>query len=300
MSMNYQSPGSDKSITEEEGVMFAATPVWDRNRKRKGGFGRKAAPAAAASTVAPEPRSFVERDDLALDAPVQRPIPDAYVRTDPVTARPAASAETDGGMVAAIGRPTARTTRSAKSSSVAPVALAAGIVALGAIAGVGWYATQGDDGIPEIAPGGQTEMAAAPLPPVVTTPESPADAAMAVNPPSAAAPPRTTVPSAAPVRQAQARSRPAAAAAPSAGDTGVNASATTLPTGPQPYSTLNPGATPPMVVIPPAVAPTAPTTPTQAAPAPTEAPAAIPETPPTIPQTAPTEEPLTETPPTAS
>lgn len=299
MSMNYQTPGSDKSITEEEGVMFAATPVWDRNRKRKGGFGRKAAPAAAASTVAPEPRSFVERDDLALDAPVQRPMADTYVRPDPVISRLAPSAETDAGMVAAIGRPSARTTRSAKSSSVAPIALAAGVVALGAIAGVGWYATQGDDGIPEMAPGGQTEMSAAPLPPVVTTPETPSEAAMAVNLPNAAAPPRTTVPSA-PVRQAQARSRPAAAAAPSAGDTGVNASAT-LPAGPQPYSTLNPGATPPAEVTPPpAVAPTAPTPPTQAAPAPTEAPAAIPETPPTIPQTAPTEEPLTETPPTAS
>lgn len=292
MSMDYQGRASGKSITEQEGVMFAAQPVWERNRKRKGGFGRKAA-AAPAPVVAPEPRSFAaERDaPMPLDRPVERPVDAPYVRAEPAMA-------SDEGLVAPIGRPTARVSRGSKSKGMGAAALVAGVVTLGAVGAVGWMATQGGDGVPEIAPG-QAEIAAAPLPPLVAEPSTPApqyDPAMEVNPPAAAPPPRATT-RAAPVRPAQSRTRPAVAAAPSAGDTAVNASAT-LPAGPQPYSTLNPGAAPPPAVTPPAAV--TPTTPTQAAPAPTEEPAAIPSTPPTLPDTTTPAVPPTETPPTAS
>jgi hypothetical protein len=291
MSMDFERRDSEKPVTEQEGVMFAAQPIWERRGRKRGAFGRKAAPAAPAPTVSPEPRTFASERDydepMALDTPVanpmdrpmtDRPIAHDYVRADYAPA--AASTlpeEADSGMVAPIGRPSTRADHAPKSKGIAPVALAAGVVALGAMGAVGWYASRDNDGIPEIAPGQPTtsEVAAAPLPPV-DLPPNPQLADTAVNPPlAAAAPPRQTVVRAAPVRTAQARARPAAAA-PSAADTAVNSSAI-IPAGPQPYSTLNPGATPPAPVNP-AITPTPPT---QAAPPPAEAPAEIPATPPT-------------------
>jgi hypothetical protein len=307
MSMDYERNGSDKPITEQEGVMFAAQPVWERNRKRRGFGGRKTTSAAAPetniapmTTVAPEPRSFAaDRDDepMALDTPVT---PGAYPRagytdmrdtratpaeavTTPVSSAPLRNdAAEDAGLVAAIGRPTARGKGTTRSRNMGPAAIAAGVVALGAIGAVGWMASHGDDGVPELSPGQPTEsqVAAAPLPPV-DMPTAPAAADTAVNPPpaataSAAAAARPAAPARAQPRMAQApRTRPAATGAETAG---VNASATTLPTGPQPYSTLNPGAATPPAVDAPATATTAPTSV-----APAEAPAAIPSTPPTLP-----------------
>lgn len=315
MSMDFERNREQKPITEQEGLMFAATPVWERNRKRKG-FGRKTAPAATAapSVVAPEPRSFAgERYDdepMALDTPIhdrsdaaERTVGYERVSTDydPAAApyrTNRASEDSDAGLVAPIGRPAARTERRATSKGMGPVALAAGVVTLGAIGAVGWYASQPGEGVPEMAPGGATtsEMAAAPLPPMDLPPSAPV-ADTAVNPPLAAAapPPRQTV--RAPVRTAEARTRPAEAA-PSAADASVNTS-TTLPAGPQPYSTLNPGATPPPVIAPSTATVTPPVT--EAAPAPAEAPAAIPDTPPTLPnQVTPPADPVTEaTPPTS-
>jgi len=308
MSMDFERRDSEKPVTEQEGAMFAAQPIWERRGRKRSVFGRKAAPAP---TVSPEPRTFASERDydepMALDTPVanpmdrpmtDRPIGHDYVRADYAPA--AASTlpeEADSGMVAPIGRPTTQADSAPKSKSIAPVALAAGVVALGAMGAVGWYASRDNDGIPEIAPGQPTtsEMAAVPLPPV-DLPPNPQVADTAVNPPlAAAAPPRQTVVRAAPVRAAQARARPAAAAAPSAADIAVNTSAT-LPAGPQPYSTLNPGATPPGPVNPTV------TPPTQAAPPPAEAPAEIPATPPTLPsQTTPPTDPAetTVTPPTS-
>ena len=291
MSMNFERDSSDKSVTEQEGVLFAQ-PIWERRSKKRGVFGRKTASTAPSTTIAPEPRSFaVERDDETLaQAPlIERPIEGAYPLRDDYIRREGAGygattpptttmrIEDDASLVAPIGRPTARTTGGARSKSMGPAAIAAGVVTLGALGAVGWYASRGNDGVPELAAGPTSEqVAAAPMAPVV--PAAPVTTDMSVNPPSAA-PPRVTVPAASPVRTA--RARPAAAATPSAGETGVNASTTAaLPEGPQPYSTLNPGALPPALVTPPAT--------TEAAPAPTEAPAAIPATPP-IETPAPTE-----------
>ena len=314
MSMDYNR--SDKPITEQEGVMFAATPVWDRGKKKKGFGARKAAAAAptaaSPSAVAPEPRSFAaERDyeePMALDRPVLTGTP---VQPDPagteyaamgatMAARPTAAPEGDAALVAPLRRTEARRTVKRSGTSRAPAAIAAGVVALGAVGAVGWYASRDNDGIPELAPGQPTtsNVAAAPLSPVDAPPVTPAAAqtAAATPTPDRAAP--------APVRterrmaQAPARTRPAAAA-PSAGESGMNASTTTaLPDGPQPYSTLNPGAAPPAII--PAPAPAAPAT-TEAAPAPMiEAPAAVPVTPPTLPNEPTTETPATDaTPPTS-
>jgi hypothetical protein len=302
MSIDRDRNDSEKPVTEQEGVMFAAQPIWERRGRKRGGFGRKAAPAAAAPTVSPEPRSFAaERDyeepmalDTPVDNPLDRPMADRpmdrdYVRAEYAPAAVPAAASTlpeeaDSGMVAPIGRASTRAgaDRAPKSKGIGPAAMAAAVVTVGALGAVGWYATRDNDGIPEIAPGSPTtsEIAAAPLPPV-DMPPSPQVADTSVNPPNAVAPPRQTVRATAPVRTAQAtRTRPAAAA-PSAADTGVNTSAA-IPAGPQPYSTLNPGATTPAPVNPVVT----PTPPTQAAPPPTETPAPAPTqaTPPTEPE----------------
>lgn len=245
MSMTYNNDlKPETSITDAEGVMFAATPAWERNRKRRG-FGARKDAASPATVVAPEPRSF------AADGPLDRPMSAASAHT------PLAS-DLDAPLAAPIGRPTtARTTRAVKSNSAAPAVIAAAVVGLGALGAAGWWMSR-DAGVPELAAGSTTsEVAAAPVMPM----EPPMQ--MAVNeaaPPPMAAPAVET-PRAAPApaeRRAAPRVRPAAtAAAPSATSAGVNASTTTvLPDGPQPYSTLNPSATPaevnpPLVTLPP-------------------------------------------------
>jgi len=301
MSMDNDRRDPEKPITEQEGAMFAAEPIWERNRKRRGLGGRKG--AAAAPMVSPEPRTFAaERDyeePMALDEPMtlDRPLSDRpaadYSRAEyaemgagaatATTTHSTLAAEEDTGLIAPIGRPSTRADREPRSRGTAPAAIgAAAVVGLLAIGAAGWFMTR-DDGVPELAPGSTTaEIATAPLPPVDLPPNPPA--ATAPVQAAAAPPPAATARFETPRAQARVapRARPAAAA-PSASTSGANASTTTtLPDGPQPYSTLNPGATPPPV-NPPA---------TQAAPPPTEAPAQIPATPPTI-----TPEP-TPTPPT--
>lgn len=294
MSMDHERDLPESPNTEEDGGLFAARPIWEqRGRKRRGLGGRKTA-AAPAPTISPEPRTFAaERDyedPMALDTPVDPVTGDlartsyADMRDNPAAATvatgapvaPVAADESDTGMVAPIGRDSTRADNAPRSKGIGPAAIAAGVVVLGAIGAVGWYASRDNDRIPELAPGGTEQVATAPLPPVDLPPNPPAAADTAVNPPApaAATPPRATVQPAAPRRMASStRTRPAAAAAPSASDTAADAS-TTLPAGPQPYSTLNPGAAPPPPVNP---------APTQAAPPPSEAPAAIPATPPTLP-----------------
>jgi hypothetical protein len=294
MSMDHERDLSESPNTEGDGGLFAARPIWEqRGRKRLGG--RKAA-AAPAPTISPEPRTFAaERDyeePMALDTPVD-PVSGDYPRASyadmhqnaaPATVATGAplaaseAAQSDSIVAAPIGRPSTRADRAPRSKGVGPAAIAAGVVALGAIGAAGWYASRDNDGIPELAPGqvSEAQVATAPLPPVDLPPTPPAAAAdTAVNPPPAAAePPRASVQPVAPRRMASStRTRPAAAA-PSAEDTAVNTSTTAIPAGPQPYSTLNPGAAPPPPVNP---------TPTQAAPPPSETPAAVPATPPTLP-----------------
>src|SRR5687767_832376 len=119
MSMDFERRDSEEPITEQEGGMFAAQPIWERRGRKRGMFSRKAAPAPAASApiVSPEPRTFAaERDydePVALDTPVDspRPMMDRPIGQDSVRTEytPAAASslpeEADGGMVAPIGRP---------------------------------------------------------------------------------------------------------------------------------------------------------------------------------------------------
>lgn len=296
MSMEFSGRESDKPITDQEGVMFAAQPVWERSRKRKG-FGARKAAAPVSTVVAPEPRSFAaERDydePMALDTPVERPIAStsvdrAYARSEYATMSPAPATdvETDGGLVAPIGiSRSTRSTRARSAGGVAPAAIAAGVVALGAIGATGWYMSRTDtSGVPELTAGSTTsQVAAAPLAPV----DPPAQmAANDVAPPPPAATPRAAEPArtSAPARST-ARARPAQAS--SAATSGVNASTTaTLPEGPQPYSSVSPSeapapVTPPLVTLPPpaSAAPAAvPSTPPTATPEPAPAPEATPQT----------------------
>lgn len=302
MSMDLNRPDSDKPVTEQEGVMFAAQPVWDRNRKRKGFGGRKTAsaspvaadpaPSQPVTTVAPEPRSFAARDDeeLTLDRPVDRQLASTpvYPRTEyaAMGARPTPTADESVGLAAPIGGTrNTRSVKSTKSNSVAPAAIAAAVVGLGALGAAGWYMSRDTSGVPELAAGStatESQLAAAPLTPV----DPPAQmAANEAAPPPVAAPRADSNGVTVPARTT-ARARPAAAA-PSAGETGVNASTTAvLPDGPQPYAatpdvTAPTQVNPPLVTIPPA----------------SEAPAAVPATPPTLPQDPPaTEAPITDAP----
>lgn len=293
MSMNFNDREPETSATEAEGVLFASNPVWDRNRKRRGFGGKK---------VAAEPRTFAPADEpeMTLDRPiapsVARP---AAARVDPILDQPMTTTnstlaiEDDAVLAAPTSRPQP-TLRARKANSAAPAAIAAALVAVGALGAVGWYAVQPHDGVPELAPGTtESQVAVAPVTaPEAVTATAPTQVAANTAPPPAAlperaAPARSTAPSA--------RVRPARAAPSAADASGVNASAVaaTLPDGPQPYSALNPGATPQPVT------PTPPTAPIQAAPE------AIPATPPIAPEatpTPPTEDPASpkpESPPTS-
>lgn len=273
MSMDFNGRDSDKPVTDEEGVMFAAQPVWDRNRKRKGFGGRKTASTAA------EPRTFADTSDaeIRLDRPVEAPpaAAPAYPRTEYAAMNPMAGTQSQTsaernfdrtdepvGLAAPIGG--TRNTRQTKSNSVAPAAIAATVIGLGALAAGGWYMSREPEGVPELATAAPvtSEMAAAPLTPVAP----PAQLAMNEATPPAATPAQ---PRAAPAVRTPARVRPAAAS--SAGEAGVNASTTAaLPSGPQAYAPSTGAAPAPAEMNPPLL-----TLPSASA-----APAAVPATPP--------------------
>lgn len=280
MTLDHNGERSPKPITEHEGVPFAATPVWDRGRKRRGGR-KVAAKPASATTVAPaEPRTFADATPVGPSL-TERPM------TGPMAA-PAAST--------APRMEPRRTTATTRSNAGPAVAIAAVVVGLGIAGGAAWYAMHDSQRVPELAAGtpepvtGAPAMAAAQIPPS----EAPASAPIVQAANETAPPP-------APVRKAPApapRATPKASAA-SAEDTGVNASATTaLPGEPVPYSELNPQAAPTYPV-----APSTETTPpvTSAPPATEQQPAEIPTTPPILPsepQTTSPVSPQSETPPT--
>ena len=257
MSVDFNSmPSNEPGLGESDTPMFAGVPSWERNRKRRSLGGGKSR-TVAAEPVAPRNAADIAAGDEAFAA-----------------------------------APT-YTTRTVKKSGggVAPLAIAAGIVAIGGLAAAGWYATQPHDtGMAQLTPG--TEAVAPPsatLPQVATNtaplPGEPATAAPPAPMPAKAATPAprvtTRVAAAAP-----ARARPAAPR--SAEDAGVNTSAT-LPAAPQPYSgtAVAPSApadvapvSPPVEAAPQPVNPTPP--PTEAAPQVTPPAAATPpvQTPP--------------------
>ncbi|WP_293904688.1 hypothetical protein [Phenylobacterium sp.] len=281
MSMDFTGREPQISPTDAEGVMFSATPAWERNRKRRGfGLGHRT------STVAPEPRSFAPSDSV-LDAPLERPMDDLSTVTPSTLAADDALIAADEGLAvdAPPAAPISRTTtvRARHSSGASPAVIVAALGAVAVLGVGGWYAMSRHNDTTVLTPGTTTsEVAAAPITPA----DQPAGVGTAAN----------TLPqprAAAALRQmaaaTPARVRPAHAA--SVATAGTNASAT-LPDGPQPYA-VNPAA-------PPApVTPAAPPTPSEAAPAVTSAsPPIAPEATPAPATPAPTPAPDTTTPPT--
>lgn len=106
------------SRTSSEGSVFAAVPSWERNKKRRGFSGGR--PMASTPMTASE--QLVE---------TRPPTGDSVFAAPPVY--------------------TATTRR---QSGVAPLAIAAGILALGGLATAGWYAYQPHDaGVAQLTPG---------------------------------------------------------------------------------------------------------------------------------------------------
>ena len=288
MTIDFSStPDDSPTNTESEGSMFAPTPAWERSKKRRMFGGRARSPDA--TRVAEEPRSFAaeaepEPETLAGD---QR----AYA-FDPI-------GPTDQSAFAATGEPAFAATPSyagvtaRRKTSVAPVAIAAGIVLIGGLAATGWYMTQSHTaGVAQLTPGSAatTTTTTAVTGDQVQTAENaapqaalPAASASATAPAAAAPAPvthtttTTTAHSSAPATVTHRTTAVAHAKAPasrSAADAGANASAT-LPATPQPYQRSSaaaptpPAATPapPLVLnIPPATTQAAPV---ETAPAPT-------------------------------
>jgi hypothetical protein len=278
MTIEYETRDTDKSITDAEGVMFAANPVWDRNsRKRRltSRGGRNAEVATSDPTAQPlrEPRSFAQGSDDALASrPIARPAAATYASTYAATPTARAAEADDVSMFAPVDRSAKRSVKARSTGGVAPAAIAAGAVALVALGATGWWMSRDTGGVPEMTPGSTvSEVAAAPLAPAAIPNAPPSQA---VNPPPAAEAASSQMAAAEPMRAERrapaVRTRPAVAVAPSADTAGVNASAT-LPAGPQPYTALNPDAAP----APSAEPQTLTIPPVQASP--------IPSTPPTAP-----------------
>ncbi len=234
MSVDFNTtPLNTSSTSETETPMFAPIPSWERNRKRKG-FGGK---SRAAATVQ-----------------VGTPVSDARREAD-IAPRNAADS--------AFATAPAFATRPVKKGRTGlPMAVAAGIVAIGGLAAAGWYASQPHDtGMAKLTPG--TESTALPA----TAPVMAANAATPTLPvevkATAAMPARATTRVAA---AAPARARTAVASR-SAGDAGVNTAAT-LPSAPQPYSGTATAPAAPADVAPVTAAPAWNLPPKAAAPAP--------------------------------
>lgn len=212
MSVDFNStPVNTPTATETETPMFAPIPSWERNKKRRGFGGGKRAESVREPTI--------------FDA-----APDASLAASPDASFAAPMADADETAFAAAPAYATRTVK--KSGGMAPLAIAAGIIAVGGLAAAGWYATQPQEtgGMAQLTPG--TESAAAP----VAAPEM---AAAAVTPeaPLTATQQAAAAPTRAPTRLAAApaaRTRPAQAPR-SAEEAGVNTAAT-LPAAPQPYS----------------------------------------------------------------
>jgi hypothetical protein len=272
--MDFDGKESANSGSEGESAMFGGAPIWERNRKRRG-FGAKRPT---------EPRTFAPVEDepaMTLDRPIERtPVepPTAAAASYPsATVTNSTLAADEGALVAPIGRE--RLTRSStRGTGGAAALIVGGVVVAAALAGTGWYAMRGHEGVPELTPGAAgspstSQVATAPLTVSPAPPQAaePAQLAAATPAPAAAksaGPPheRVQVASARHVRSAPARSAESSA---------VSASArTSLPDTPQPYSATTPQATP--AAPPPPVQ--------QAAPS---APESIPSTPPISPSPSP-------------
>jgi hypothetical protein len=291
MTIDFSStPDDSPTNTESKGSMFAPVPAWERGKKRRmfGGSAR----STDSAHVAEEPRSFAAESETETLAGDQR----AYA-FDPIgPADESAFAATTESEFA--GTPSYASVTARRKTSVAPVAIAAGIVLLGGLAATGWYMSQNHTtGLAELTPGSTattttTTVAAGDQAPTAdaATPQAALPAASAsASAPAAAAPVAhtttmtTTTHSSAPasVTHRTAVARAKAPATRSATDAGTNAVAT-LPATPQPYQGAAAAAapTPPAPTPAPPLVLTIPPATTQAAPA---------ETAPAPTQTAPTQ-----------
>ena len=198
MSVDFNAtPLNTPTTGETDAPMFAPIPSWERNRKRKG-FGGKSSSAATIQVGAP----VADTTSASYAAPLDTP--NTFAAAPAFASRPVKKGRTG-----------------------LPMAVAAGIVAIGGLAAAGWYASQPHEtGIATLTPGTEAAALPAAAPVMATAPILPVE----VKTPAAATPARATtrVATATP-----ARARPAASR--SAADAGVNTAAS-LPSAPQPYS----------------------------------------------------------------
>ena len=220
MSNTYNSAATSPDVTD---APFAAVPVWDRPRKRRG-VGR--APSAPSDTAALAPAvgtGFGVGPSIADTEPAGPPVTTADIA---MRRREAAGRGPPKGMIAA------------------------GVLALAAAGGAGWYFTHDGERMAAITPGTLQVAEVAPpvsqaAPPMIAQPPAipNADPREAVNPPpiqrAAKASPKRT--------QAAARS-----AATSAADASAAAA---LPDAPQPYAPSAGSPAPPTLAVTPPVAP---------------------------------------------
>jgi hypothetical protein len=221
LQMSIDTTSSNSTEMESESPMFAPTPVWDRARKRRT-FGGGRPPAKG--VVAPPLKA--ER------------IRETYVAgSDPVT----------GEAPVYTGATAARRS----GSGVSAMALAAGVVIVGALAIGGYYAMQPrQSGVAELTPGQPSNAltvanntVAAPVP-AETSPQ-----ATASVPPANAEPSAPTVTRSTRVTHHSPAPTVRASRTPSAAESGVNTSAT-LPATPTPYSATSGAATTPSTAAP--------------------------------------------------
>ena len=281
MTIDFSStPEDSPTNTESEGSMFAPVPAWERSKKRRMFGGRARSPDA--TRVAEEPRSFAAEPETETLAGDQR----AYA-FDPIgPTDESAFATTDEPAFAATPSYAGVTAR--RKTSVAPVAIAAGIVLIGGLAATGWYMTQNHTtGIAQLTPGStattttttavtgdQVQTAENAMPPAALPAASASATAPAATAPAAVTHTTTTTTAhtSAPATVTHRTVAVAHAKVPasrSAGDAGTNASASAaLPATPQPYQGSSAAApTPPAASPdPPLVLSIPPATTTQAAP----------------------------------
>lgn len=213
------------SASDANGALFGTTPIWDRKRK-SGLFGtRKATAGPLITPHSTEPARH-------LDDPLTRPAMTQGIASNPSTLVADSPAPTT------TARPRATTMRTTTGTPTLTIAAVVGTV--GIMAAAGWLMFRDGNGAAEFAPEPNVPVTTAmPVPSV-----EPVTVAASIPAPTATtAPSRPTAIAVAP------RVRPVARAAAS----GVVAS-TTLPSAPQPYSSLNPStALEPVVPTPPVV-----------------------------------------------
>ena len=231
MTTTFNGKFSATSASDTDVPMFGTTPVWDRKRK-SGLFGTR--------KVSAEPRANTKMAEQArhMDLPPVRPA----TATGATTSRLSAAADASPAHAAVI-RP--RSVKTGPAAGASTLAIAAVVGAVGVLGVAGWFMLREGNAGQELAADPTVRVVAA-------TPILPAEPATALTSPV------VPVIAVAPSRPAASPVAPRVRAAARAAETGVVASAV-LPDGPQPYSALNPSATPQLVIpTPPVVAETAP------------------------------------------